>query len=141
MNGEKSIIVKRDCSAVMIPSGETTTLPAGSSVWVTQSLGGAYTVMTDRGYMARIDGTDGDALKRFFISEVQLLQQFRQHNDKTDAGQIGAVIEVVENVLSSDYSSNTRIRTLSVARLYQSCFALPFLLRDSLLQRILEHLL
>ena len=26
MNSEKSIIVKRDCPAVMIPSGETTTL-------------------------------------------------------------------------------------------------------------------
>src|SRR5262245_36733281 len=62
MNREKSIIVKRDCPAVMVPSGETTTLSAGSSVWVTQSLGGAYTVMTDRGYMVRVDGIDGDAI-------------------------------------------------------------------------------
>jgi probable FeS assembly SUF system protein SufT len=46
----------------MIPSGETTMLAAGSSVWLTQSLGGTYTVMTDRGYMARIDGADGDAI-------------------------------------------------------------------------------
>jgi probable FeS assembly SUF system protein SufT len=46
----------------MIPSGEKIRLAAGSSVWVTQSLGGSYTVMTDRGYMARIDGRDGDAL-------------------------------------------------------------------------------
>jgi probable FeS assembly SUF system protein SufT len=62
MNSEKSITVKRDCPAVMIPSGETTILAAGSSVWLTQSLGGTYTVMTDRGYMARIDGVDGDAI-------------------------------------------------------------------------------
>ena len=62
MNSEKSITVKRDCPAVMIPSGETTLLAAGSSVWLTQSLGGTYTVMTDRGYMARIDGVDGDAI-------------------------------------------------------------------------------
>jgi probable FeS assembly SUF system protein SufT len=46
----------------MVPSGEKISLAAGSSVWVTQSLGGSYTVMTDRGYMARIDGRDGDAL-------------------------------------------------------------------------------
>ena len=29
MNSEKSIIVKRDCPAVMIPSGEATTLAVG----------------------------------------------------------------------------------------------------------------
>src|SRR5262247_2616822 len=62
MNSEKSVVVKRDCSAVMVPSGEATTLSAGSSVWVTQSLGGTYTVMTDRGYMVRVDGIDGDAI-------------------------------------------------------------------------------
>lgn len=62
MNNEKPIIVKRDCQVVMVPSGETTSLPAGSSVWLTQSLGGSYTVMTDRGYMVRVDGTDGDAI-------------------------------------------------------------------------------
>jgi probable FeS assembly SUF system protein SufT len=62
MNSEKAIIVSRDCPAVMIPSGETTVLAAGSSVWLTQSLGGTYTVMTDRGYMVRIDGVDGDAI-------------------------------------------------------------------------------
>ena len=46
----------------MVPSGEQIPLRAGTSVWVTQSLGGSYTVMTDRGHMARIDGCDGDAL-------------------------------------------------------------------------------
>jgi probable FeS assembly SUF system protein SufT len=71
MNSEKSITVKRDCPAVMIPSGEITTLPAGSSVWVTQSLGGAYTVMTDHGYMVRIDGVDGDAIGMAQASEFE----------------------------------------------------------------------
>jgi probable FeS assembly SUF system protein SufT len=46
----------------MVPSGEKITLSAGSSVWLTQALGGSYTVMTDRGYTARIDGGDADAL-------------------------------------------------------------------------------
>jgi probable FeS assembly SUF system protein SufT len=62
MNSEKSITLRRECTAIMVPSGEKIGLAAGSSVWVTQSLGGSYTVMTDRGYMARIDGHDGDAL-------------------------------------------------------------------------------
>lgn len=62
MNTEKSITLRRDCTAIMVPSGEKILLGAGTSVWVTQSLGGSYTVMTDRGYMACIDGHDGDAL-------------------------------------------------------------------------------
>ncbi|HSF58708.1 MAG TPA: putative Fe-S cluster assembly protein SufT [Candidatus Binatia bacterium] len=62
MSSEKSITVKHDCPAVMIPSGEAIVLGAGSTVWLTQALGGTYTVMTDRGYMARIDSVDGDAI-------------------------------------------------------------------------------
>jgi len=62
MNKDHPIIVKRDCAAALVPSGEKFTLPAGSTVWLTQSLGGSYTVMTDRGHMAHIDGDESDAL-------------------------------------------------------------------------------
>jgi probable FeS assembly SUF system protein SufT len=62
MQDEKPIALTRECQAVMIPSGEKITLSAGSKVWLTQSLGGGFTVMTDHGYMARIDGTDAEAL-------------------------------------------------------------------------------
>ena len=62
MKDETPIILKRDCPAVMVPSGEKIALAAGSSVWMTQALGGSYTVMTDRGYMVRIDGHDAEAL-------------------------------------------------------------------------------
>jgi probable FeS assembly SUF system protein SufT len=59
---EKPITLTRDCTAVMVPSGETVSLSVGSSVWLTQALGGTYTVMTERGYTVRIDGRDADAL-------------------------------------------------------------------------------
>jgi probable FeS assembly SUF system protein SufT len=62
MSSEKPITLTRDCTAVMVPSGETVSLSAGSSVWLTQALGGTYTVMTERGYTARIDGHDAAAL-------------------------------------------------------------------------------
>jgi len=71
MNNEKPITLKRDCAAVMVPSGEKMVLSAGSSVWLTQSLGGSYTVMTDHGYMARIDGHDADALGMARITELK----------------------------------------------------------------------
>jgi probable FeS assembly SUF system protein SufT len=59
---DQPIILKRDCPAVMVPSGEPLALQAGGKVWLTQALGGGYTVMTDHGYTVRIDGRDGDAL-------------------------------------------------------------------------------
>jgi probable FeS assembly SUF system protein SufT len=71
MSSDKPITLRRECSAVLVPSGETITLAAGSTVWITQSHGGSYTVMTDRGYMARIDGHDADTLGMPVISEIR----------------------------------------------------------------------
>ena len=62
MSTENPISLLRNCFAIMIPSGEPIALSAGATVWLTQALGGSYTVMTERGYSARIDGNDSDAL-------------------------------------------------------------------------------
>ena len=61
MNSHQEIILKRDCDAIQIPSGNILVLPAGTQVMVTQSLGGTYTVATPGG-LARIDEKDADAL-------------------------------------------------------------------------------
>src|SRR5205807_9086266 len=70
MKDKTPIILKRDCSAVMIPSGVKIALSGGRSVWMTQALGESYTVMTDRGYMVRIDVRDADALGMASIPEL-----------------------------------------------------------------------
>src|SRR5437867_436284 len=62
MDTNAPIKLRRDCEALLIPSGEKVTLNKDSSVVVTQALGGSYTVMTERGFMARISGKDADAL-------------------------------------------------------------------------------
>jgi probable FeS assembly SUF system protein SufT len=62
MQPEKPVTVNRDCEVLMVPSGEKLTLVSGSMVWLTQSQGGSYTVMTDRGYMVRLEGKDADAI-------------------------------------------------------------------------------
>ena len=62
MHSHESITLTRECEAVQIPSGFITTLPAGTEVRITQSLGGSYTVTTDYGNMVRIAGKDADAL-------------------------------------------------------------------------------
>jgi probable FeS assembly SUF system protein SufT len=54
--------LSRDVEVVAIPYGDRITLAAGTAVFVTQSLGGSYTVMTDHGYLVRIEGKDADAI-------------------------------------------------------------------------------
>ena len=52
----------RDIEAAAIPYGDKIPLTMGSTVYITQALGGSYTVMTDHGYMVRIEGKDADAI-------------------------------------------------------------------------------
>ncbi len=53
--------LQRDCTARLVPTGDPVTLSKDSFVTLTQSLGGAFTVISE-GNMARIDGADADAL-------------------------------------------------------------------------------
>lgn len=62
MKSGESTITRRDALATQIPSGIPHPVPAGTTVRLTQSLGGSYTVTTDQGYMLRFDAKDADAL-------------------------------------------------------------------------------
>jgi probable FeS assembly SUF system protein SufT len=52
---------ERDCAAVLVPQGEVVSLPAGSIGYITQALGGSYTVFVE-GNLFRIAGHDADAI-------------------------------------------------------------------------------
>ncbi|MBI4431321.1 MAG: putative Fe-S cluster assembly protein SufT [Candidatus Omnitrophica bacterium] len=62
MQHTEPVKLRRNCEAILIPSGEKFSLEAGTEVRVTQSLGGTYTVTTENGLMARIAGKDADVL-------------------------------------------------------------------------------
>lgn len=62
MYGRESIVLQRDVNVIQIPDGTPATLPQGHVVTLFQSLGGNFTVTTERGYMVRIAGEDADAL-------------------------------------------------------------------------------
>ena len=62
MRSSEDARVTRDVEATVIPAGNRILIPEGVTVTITQSLGGAYTVITPQGYMARVDGRDADAL-------------------------------------------------------------------------------
>jgi probable FeS assembly SUF system protein SufT len=54
--------LSRDVEVAAIPYGDRLTLTAGTTVFITQALGGSYTAMTDHGYLVRIEGKDADAI-------------------------------------------------------------------------------
>jgi probable FeS assembly SUF system protein SufT len=58
---QQEIQLTREVPAIQIPSGDSLTLPAGTAVFITQRLGGTYTVATSQG-LARISSQDADAL-------------------------------------------------------------------------------
>jgi len=53
--------LSRETEAALIPAGETVRLPPGTIGYITQSLGGSFTVYVD-GSLFRIAGADADAL-------------------------------------------------------------------------------
>lgn len=63
---EKTLL--RDCPAVRIPSGDEFVIPAGTTVYITQALGGSYTVTTEQG-LARVSNENADALGLESVTE------------------------------------------------------------------------
>jgi probable FeS assembly SUF system protein SufT len=55
------VTLTRDCDAVVIPAGDQVKLLAGMTGFMTQALGGSFTVYID-GNLFRIAGKDGDAI-------------------------------------------------------------------------------
>lgn len=61
MENQTTVLLQRDVAAIQIPFGSPATLPKGTEVFITQTLGGSYTVQAAGG-LFRIAGADGDAL-------------------------------------------------------------------------------
>lgn len=53
--------LERDVTAIIIPAGEAITLREGTTGFITQALGGSFTVYVE-GNLFRVAGTDADAL-------------------------------------------------------------------------------
>src|SRR5579862_2478355 len=61
MADQEPIILKREVEASVVPNGTKVTLYEGQEAYLTQSLGGTFTVVV-HGNMFRIEGKDADAL-------------------------------------------------------------------------------
>lgn len=62
---------ERSCKVVQVPSGEEAELPAGSVGYITQALGGSYTVYVE-GNLFRIGSADVDAIGKDPVEPPQL---------------------------------------------------------------------
>ena len=61
MASNDPVILTRDVDASLVPAGTSVVLKAGEKAFITQTLGGNYTVVVN-GNMFRIEEKDGDAL-------------------------------------------------------------------------------
>src|SRR5579864_2235296 len=55
------VILQRDVEAVMVPSGQTITLKQGLAGYITQALGGSFTLYIE-GNLYRLSGEQADAI-------------------------------------------------------------------------------
>jgi probable FeS assembly SUF system protein SufT len=66
------VTIARDCNAILIPDGTPIEVPEGSVVFITQALGGNYTINLN-GNLAQVGPKDADALG-FEIPEEALIR-------------------------------------------------------------------
>lgn len=64
-------VVSRDVRAVVVPAGQEVTLKVGQAGYITQALGGSFTVYLD-GNLFRIAGEDADAIGQEPVKPPQL---------------------------------------------------------------------
>ncbi len=64
-------VVSRDVRAVIVPAGAEVTLRAGQAGYITQALGGSFTVYLE-GNLFRIAGEDADAIGKDVVKPPQL---------------------------------------------------------------------
>ena len=70
-NPSEPVTLEREVRAVVIPAGDVVNLPAGTLGYITQSLGGSFSVYVD-GHLFRVAGEDADALGKEPVPPIEL---------------------------------------------------------------------
>ncbi len=99
---------ERDCAAVLVPQGEAVNLPAGSVGYITQALGGSYTVFVE-GNLFRIAGADADAIGKEPVAAPELAE---------DAGDTD-VEQVVWRQLRTCFDPEIPINVVDLGLIYE----------------------
>ena len=65
------VIIQRDVEAVMVPGGQSITLKLGLAGYITQALGGSFTIYIE-GNLYRLPGEQADAIGKEVVRPPQL---------------------------------------------------------------------
>ncbi|MDH3646113.1 MAG: putative Fe-S cluster assembly protein SufT [Gammaproteobacteria bacterium] len=102
------VTLRRDVDAVIIPAGEPVQLHEGTDGYITQALGGSFTVYID-GNLFRISGQDADALGKEPVAAPEAPQ------NATDED----IEKIVEKQLRSCYDPEIPINIVDLGLIYR----------------------
>jgi len=117
MQHNDPITIVRDCNAALIPDGTPIKLEKDSIVYITQALGGSYTVNIN-GNLARVDSKDADALGL----EVEVTQD--EHVKKTITGDGSVEESLIWDQLRTCYEPEIPIDIVELGMIY-NCSVTP----------------
>ena len=102
------VVIYRDVRAVMVPAGAEVTLKTGQAGYITQALGGSFTLYVD-GNLYRIAGDDADALGKDVVKSPELPANATEDD----------ILKVVWEQLRTCYDPEIPINIVDLGLVYQ----------------------
>ncbi|HUO58872.1 MAG TPA: putative Fe-S cluster assembly protein SufT [bacterium] len=115
------VTATRDCKAITIPYGTETLIFKDEKVYVTQNLGGSFTLQRDNGQLVRIEGKDADVIGKEVPPEAKVFKiEYGEGNERD----LKDVEKDVWDQLKTCYDPEIPVNIVELGLIY-SCDILP----------------